>query len=151
MSTTFTHILLHLIFSTKHRAPTITADIQKPLYEYLGGILRNEDCALLAIGGMPDHVHLLVRLPAGCTLTTLMRVLKANSSRWVNERSPNRGEPFYWQTGYGAFSVSQSQTATVRRYIERQEEHHARVSFREELIALLRRHKIDFDERYLLD
>lgn len=149
MSQTFTHILFHLIFSTKHRAPTITADIQRPLYEYLGGVLRNEGGTLLAVGGMPDHVHLLVRLKASCTLTTLMRVLKANSSRWLNERWPN-GEPFRWQTGYGAFSVSQSQTGTVRRYIERQEEHHAHLSFRDELVALLRRHKIDFDERYLL-
>jgi REP element-mobilizing transposase RayT len=150
MADTFTNLLVHVIFSTKHRAALLEEPLRGRLYEYVGGTLRKEGDILLEIGGMPDHVHLLVRLKADHSVSTMARTIKASSSKWVHQTFPDR-QNFAWQTGYGAFSVSESQAATVRRYIQGQAEHHARLSFKDELIALLRRHRITFEERYLLD
>ena len=149
MANTLTRLLVHVVFSTKNREPLITEDLEDPLYRYLGGLVRSVDCSLLAIGGMPDHVHLLVRLHPNTGVATLVRKIKANSSRWINE---NRGphEKFAWQTGYGAFSVSESQAGVVRQYIARQKEHHRKRTFREELVELLEKHGVEYDERYLL-
>jgi putative transposase len=150
MSDTFTNLLVHVVFSTKHRASLLQEPLRERLYEYIGGILRSEGGTLLEIGGMPDHVHLLVRIKADHSVSTMAKEIKANSSKWVHRTFPEH-KAFAWQTGYGAFSVSESQVAAVRRYIRSQAEHHARLSFKDELIALLRRHRIEFEERYLLD
>ena len=148
MASTFTNLLYHLVFSTKERAPLITEGLRDRLYAYTGGIVRDEGGALLAVGGMPDHVHLLARFKADSSVAEMVRRIKANSSRWIHQELGSRS--FAWQSGYGAFSVSESQKASVRRYIETQQEHHTRLSFQAELITLLKRHQIAYDERYLL-
>ncbi len=150
MANTFTNLLFHIVFSTKHREPLIHPLLRDRLYGYIGGILREEGGILLEIGGMPDHVHLLTRLKADRSVAETVRTVKSGSSKWAHQTFPENAQ-FAWQVGYGAFSVSESQVATVRHYISTQEEHHTRLSFKDELIALLRKHGIEFDERYLLD
>jgi REP element-mobilizing transposase RayT len=148
MATTYINLLYHLVFSTKGRRPLIQPAICDELYAYMGGIVRAKGGVLLEIGGMPDHVHLVVKLPADLALAELLRVVKSNSSKWVNDRR-GRGNPFAWQTGYPAFTVSESQLLRLRRYVQDQEAHHGRQSFQEELVALLERHGIEYDPRYL--
>jgi REP element-mobilizing transposase RayT len=150
MASTYTNLLYHVVFSTKDRIPLIQPDLQERLYEYMGGIIRGEGGVLLQIGGVPDHVHLLTKLKADTAVAVLLRLLKSNSSKWVNEERLIPGR-FGWQTGYAAFTVSESQAAKVRNYIRTQESHHAKVSFKEELIALLKKHRIEYDERYIFD
>jgi putative transposase len=135
MSNTFSHLLYHVVFSTKERAQFLTPPIHEGLGQYFGGILRSRSALLLAAGGMPDHVHLLVRLRADLAVAVAVRLLKANSSRWLREE-PNRLRDFAWQRGYGAFSVSASQAPTVRRYIAQQEAHHRHFSLAHELERL---------------
>lgn len=149
MASTFTNLLCHIVFTTKDRLPRINEGIRERLYEYIGGIIRKEGGVLLEIGGVADHVHLLVKLKTDTPIATIIRLIKSRSSKWLNEQ-PDSEERFEWQAGYGAFSVSESQVARVRRYIQEQENHHKKVSFKDELIVLLQRHRIDYDERYLL-
>jgi putative transposase len=149
MATSFANLLYHVVFSTKERVPLLHESVREPIYEYIGGILRTEGCILLEIGGMPDHVHILAKIKPAIAVAEAVRLLKANSSRWVNESQKTTGR-FEWQVGYAAFSVSESQVAEVRRYIQTQEQHHARISFKDELIALLKKNRIEYDERYLL-
>ncbi|MCA1614881.1 MAG: IS200/IS605 family transposase [Acidobacteria bacterium] len=146
MPHTFTNLLTHVIFGTKDRAPLIGAELRPELHAYVGGIVRELGGRAVAINGVADHVHLLVSLPPTLSLSDMMRVLKANSSRWVKE---TRRIPFAWQAGYGAFSVSRSNVSAVANYIARQEEHHRRLSFRDEFITFLRRHGVEYDERYI--
>jgi putative transposase len=150
MANTFTNLLYHIVFSTKDRIPLIERDLQGRLYEYMGGIIRGEGGVLLEIGGVADHVHLLTKLKADIAVSDMLRLMKANSSKWVNEERLIAGR-FGWQTGYAAFTVSESQVSRVRKYIRSQESHHAKVSFKEELIALLKKNRIEYDERYLWD
>ena len=150
MPQSFTCLHYHLIFSTKNRLPTISADLQPRLYDYLGGILRSEKSILLAAGGMPDHIHLLCSLSKELAVAEALRIIKANSSKWIHETFPQH-RSFAWQAGYGAFAVSYSHLANVKRYIARQAEHHRRSTFQEEFVAFLRKHHIEFDERYLWD
>ena len=148
MAGTFTSLHYHLVFSTKNREPTIHADIQARLHEYLGGIIRSESDkkgALLSAGGMPDHLHLLVCWPANRTVSDLMRIAKSKSSGWIHDTFPERAS-FAWQEGYGAFTVSKSDVNSVRRYIENQAEHHAHRDFKSEFRQFLERHEIDYDE-----
>ena len=149
MASTFTNLLYHIVFSTKDRIPRIHEGLRERLYEYIGGIIRGEGGCLVEIGGVPDHVHLLARLKTEPSVGTMLRKMKSNSSGGVNEHV-EPGRRFQWQRGFGAFSVSESQVARVRRYIQNQESHHTRVSFKEELIDLLEKHGIEYDERYLL-
>ena len=149
MASTFTNLLYHVVFSTKDRTPAIHEGLRERLYEYIGGIIRGERGVLLEIGGVPDHVHLLVKLKSDMAVAEFVRLVKSNSSKWLNESNDPRAR-FEWQTGYGAFSVSESQARKVRKYIQTQESHHAKVSFRDELITLLEKHGIEYDERYLL-
>ena len=144
MSDTYTHLLFHLIFGTKHRASLITEEIREDLYRYLTGIVAKLGGTLVAVGGMPDHVHLLVGLRPTQAVSEVMRDLKGSSSRWLSEQ---RGVSFAWQNGYGAFSVSGSNMATVARYILRQEEHHSRLSFQDELRQFIEKHGLDVDPR----
>jgi Transposase and inactivated derivatives len=147
MGNTYTQLVYHIVFSTKHRAPLITCEIQAGLYDYMGGIVQKQGGSLLQIGGMPDHVHLLTRFPARVSMSDTVRSIKANSSLWLGQS----GHHFKWQDGYGAFSVSHSRIAAVRHYIETQKEHHTLRTFKEELITLLRKHRVEFQERYLFD
>ena len=148
MAHTFSNLVVHVIFSTKDRRPLINPEIKKRLFEYMGGIIREEGGNLLAINGPEDHVHLLFKIPHAKSLADLMRVLKTNSSRWVHEIWGKRGG-FAWQAGYGVFSVSESNVPSVSRYIADQEEHHKKVSFKEEFVAFLKNHGIEYNERYL--
>ncbi len=148
-ASTFANLLFHIVFSTKNRFPLIKPETREPLYQYMGGILRGEGGILLEIGGMPDHVHLLVKLKPAMAVALAVQKIKGKSSKWLNERPDSSGS-FDWQDGYGAFSVSASLAEKVRRYIRNQEEHHRRVSFREELIELLERQGIPYDDQYLL-
>jgi len=150
MAHTFTKLLYHAVFSTKGRSPTIDAELKPRLHAYLGGIVGELGGKAILVGGTADHVHLLASLSAKTAPADVLRIVKTNSSRWVHEEWRRRGG-FAWQTGYAAFTVSQSAADAVKRYIAGQEEHHRRMSFDEELLALLNRHGIDYDERYLLD
>jgi putative transposase len=139
---------VHLIFSTKDREPTLSPSLAAEVYPHFGGILRPQGAFLMAAGGMPDHVHLLVSLGRTLSIADAARLLKANSSKWLHETKPQM-QHFAWQAGYAAFAVSYSHLDRVRDYIERQEEHHRRRTFQDELRLFLRRHRIEFDERWV--
>ncbi|HEX9945674.1 MAG TPA: IS200/IS605 family transposase [Thermoanaerobaculia bacterium] len=144
MSHTFTQLLYHVVFSTQYRAKLIGPQLQQELYPYIQANIRDKGGVPLAIGGMPDHVHLLIRLKPTASVSDLLCSVKANSSRWISERADLSRE-FAWQEGYSAFSVSKSGAQAVFRYIHHQEAHHRRRSFEEEWMGLLARHGIEFD------
>ncbi len=148
MPNSYTSLNYHVIFSTRDRAPHIAADLGARLFEYIGGIVREQGGRLLGAGGTLDHVHLLMSLHPQRSLSDVLRELKAGSSRWVHETQPDKME-FAWQDGYGAFSVSQSNLDQVKAYISKQDEHHRRKSYQEEFVEFLRRHDIPYDERYV--
>lgn len=148
MANTYLSLYTHIIFSSKERAPIISSEWRRRLWAYLGGIARENGMCALEIGGTADHVHALLSLPATITLAKAVQLLKGNSSKWVNETfsSPAR---FSWQEGYGAFSVSISHLGRTREYIRDQERHHSSRSFQQEYLAVLKKHGIEYDERYL--
>jgi putative transposase len=145
---TFADLLVHAVFSTAGRAPFLADAIRPDVHAYIGGILKELRAVPIAIGGTADHVHLLAKLPTELAVSDCMRVVKANSSRWIKEKWPERRR-FAWQRGYGAFSVSESKKGIVTRYIQNQAQHHRRISFQDEFLALLRNHGVEFDEQYL--
>lgn len=148
MPQSYTCLHYHIVFGTKLREPTITPEIRPRLWEYLGGAVRGEGGIPILVGGMADHVHLLVTLRQDRALSDLLRQIKSNSSGWLHDTFPTAAT-FRWQAGYGAFTVSQSQVDKVRRYIANQERHHKTRTFEEEFRELLIRHGIEFEERYL--
>ncbi len=148
MSQSFTNLLYHIIFSTKDRRPLITLDYQPRLYEYIGGVLRNTGGISLGINGTDDHVHVLAKLRPDRALSDVLRGLKANATGWMHNVFPRLAD-FYWQRGYAAFTVSQSNLRQVQRYLARQKEHHAKVAFRDEFIKFLKVNGIEYDERYI--
>ncbi len=137
---------VHLVFSTKNREPFIDAELVPHLYGYVGGIVRNTKSVLLAIGGIEDHIHLLVSLGRQICMSDLVRDLKSNS-RLGHETFPERAK-FAWQSGYGAFSVSKSIIGKVKGYIAIQKEHHKQETFKEEYLRFLKDHDMEYDERY---
>ncbi len=144
----YSKIYFHVVYATKERKPLLNTDTMPRLMEYCGGILRKSNGSLLAGNGMDDHLHLLFTLPSTCTPSEIIRDLKANSSRWIHETFPDKSD-FSWQEGYSIFSVSQSAVPKVISYIQTQQEHHKRITAKEELRGLLDRHDIAYDERYL--
>ena len=150
MPQSFAGVYLHLIFSTKNRERSIHAEWAPRLYEYIGGILRERKCQLLTVGGVEDHLHLLVSLSREITLATLVRDVKSVSSHWVHQNIAGSQE-FAWQQGYAVFSVSQSALDDVKTYIADQVTHHRRRTFQEELLIFLEKHGMSYDERYLWD
>ena len=146
MSHAYSRNYVHLVFSTKGRRPWIPPPLQETLWKYLAGIAREYGIETAAVGGTADHVHLLLCLPPKLSVAVVVRALKANSSKWINEQ----GHLFAWQAGYGSFSVSVSNVNAVAEYIRSQREHHQRRDFREELFALLRRHGIAFSPDHVL-
>jgi len=144
-----THLSLHyhVIFGTKDHEPVIDKSWRPRLHAYLGGIITSLGGMPEAIGGVADHVHLLLGLRATHCLADVMREIKSVSSEWIHEQS--RFASFAWQEGYGAFTVSSSQQDAVRKYIFAQEEHHRTRTFREEYLELLKRSGAEFDERYV--
>ena len=141
MSHAFVKNHIHLAFGTKDRQPSISKDVQPELWSYMAGICRNQGMAPIAINGMSDHAHILFHLPPTVALAKAVQLIKTNSSKWMNDH----GRRFAWQDGYGGFSVSVSNTATVAKYIRNQEQHHRRMTFEEEYRALLKKHGIDLD------
>lgn len=137
---------LHVVFSTKERTNTLPEDLKR-VWSYFVGIGANHRIPMEAVGGTRNHMHLLMRLPATESLAHTIDVFKSNTSKWLNEHG---GPRFAWQEGYGAFSVSASQIEAVKRYIERQEQHHVKQSFEDEFIELLKRFGVEYDERYVL-
>ncbi len=148
MANTYSNILLHFVYSTKHREELIPLDVIPRLCSFSGGIARNLRCVLLAAGGMPDHLHQLVSIHPTIAPSDLVPDLKANSSRWLKDVL-NRD--FQWQSAYGVFSVSASSLETVCHYINNQEEHHKSMTFMEEYVTLLKKHGIEYDPRYVFD
>jgi putative transposase len=142
MPHSFTDILIHAVFSTQDRAATIGDEIRPELLAYMGGVIRKIGGKALLINGPSDHVHMLVRLPANMSVAELLRMVKANSSKWVAEKWPERPN-FAWQSGYAAFSVSLSKRDQVYQYIRDQQLHHKNVSFADEIRALFRKHGAD--------
>jgi len=150
MAGTFTQLAVHFVFSTKHRVPIIVPDLRTELHNYIGGIIRNHKGTLIEIGGMPDHLHIACLLHPASAPSDMMRLVKANSSKWVNDQ-PARTERFEWQDGFGAFSVSKSNLPAVAQYIRTQETHHRTMTFQDEFLAFLKRHEIDFDPLHIWD
>lgn len=150
MSGTHTNLLFHIVYSTKYRRNLITPDISERLFEYTGGIIREQKGILLAIGGMPDHIHILAKLSPTIAVSDVLRIIKTNSSKWFNDTF-KRETKFHWQTGFGAFSVSKSDEPIVANYIRTQREHHRKMTFRDEYLLILQRHEIDFEEKYLFE
>jgi REP element-mobilizing transposase RayT len=145
----YCNLLYHLVFSTKERRPLISSAMKPRLQDYIGGIVRGEQGDLLEINAVADHAHLLARLHPARAVADMLRLIKGNSSKWANETF-RRGPTFAWQEGYAAFTVSQSQVPRILAYIRGQEEHHQKHDFRRELVSLLRRNGVAFEERYLL-
>ena len=144
-----THLSLHyhIIFSTKERHPFVSDDWRNRLHEYLGGLVHRAEGFPEAVGGTADHVHLLVSLRATTTLASFVQDIKQTSSRWIHETMGVKN--FAWQQGYGAFTVSVSNSAAVRKYIANQVEHHRKMTFQEEYILFLKKHGVKYDEKFL--
>jgi putative transposase len=146
----FNSCLMHCVFSTSERRPFLTPAICKRLWPYLGGIARENSMKALAIGGVSDHVHLLLSLPTTMSVSKAMQLLKGNSSKWLRETFPElRSQGFAWQEGFGSFSIGVSGVEDTVRYIQQQEEHHRKRSFREELEVFLQKHGCNYDEKML--
>jgi putative transposase len=145
MPSAYTQNYYHTVFSTKFREPLINPDLEARLYPFLGGIVRDLRCALIAVNGMPDHIHLLIRYRADLSHSEMLQQIKGRSSKWINETFVGVGH-FAWQEGYGGFTVSRSAVPNVEDYIRRQKEHHQKFDFQTEFLTLLRLHGIEFDE-----
>lgn len=138
----------HCVFSTKERRSIITPELRERLWPFLGGIARQNQMKAIEVDGVADHVHILLSLPSTMAISKAMQLIKGGSSKWTHETFPeHRG--FAWQEEYGAFSVSVSQLDKTVEYIRGQEAHHRKITFQEEFLALLKKHRIEYDERYL--
>jgi len=148
MAETYSSLYVHVVFSTKGRQPTMRSDLRQRIWAYLGGIARGEEMKAIEVGGTADHIHALLSLAPTVAPAMVVKSLKGNSSKWSNE---TLGLPyrFEWQEGYGAFSVGWSQIDRTVAYIQNQERHHRKKSFQEEYLGFLKRHKIEYDERYI--
>jgi len=143
MPSAYTQSFYHTVFSTKHRANLITLELEARLFPFISGIIRDLRCTLLAINGMPDHIHLSIRYRPDLSHSDLLQQIKGRSSKWVNETF--QGSHFSWQEGYGGFTVSKSAVPDVESYIAGQKKHHQRQDFKSEFLELLRRHGVDCD------
>ncbi len=150
MPQSLSRILVHIIFSTKNRKPLLQGQIRSELYSYLASVLQECESPALKIGGTADHVHILCSLSKNYALAKVVEEFKKSSSKWLKTKG-EAFQSFYWQNGYGGFSVSQSDTDVVIRYIEKQEEHHRRMTFQEEYRKFLEKYRIPYDERYVWD
>jgi REP element-mobilizing transposase RayT len=148
MAHSYVSIKIHYIFSTKNRLPMITPDLKERLWAYMGGIARENNMKALAIDGVEDHAHAFLSLPSTLSIAKSIQLVKGGSSKWVHDTFPNH-QDFEWQEGYGAFSVSISHVDDTINYINIQEEHHRKETFQEEYLAILKKHGIEYDEKYL--
>ena len=151
MPQSLAQIYLHVVFSTKHRAPLLLdAELRSRAHAYLAGTCRNLDSPSITVGGIADHVHILCRLSKTICIADFVRELKRESSKWLKEQSADLAS-FYWQNGYGAFSVSPGHVEELKKYIANQEQHHSSESFQAEFLRLLSIYQIEYDERYVWD
>ena len=150
MSQSLAKVYVHLVFSTKNLESLLADEWREDLFQVLGGAANNIGCQSLIVGGVSDHVHMLIQLARTLSVSNAIGTIKSNASLWVNQ-SRGLPEPFHWQAGYGAFSVSQSSVENVREYIRRQPEHHAKQSFQDEYREWLRKYEIEWDERFVWD
>lgn len=150
MSQSLSRLIVHIVFSTKFRTPILHESIRGELYQYLAGALRNLKSNAIRIGGTADHVHVLCLLSKNLALAKLVEELKTGSSKWLKTKG-TEFHSFHWQNGYGGFSVSESALVAVRRYIERQEEHHRKMTFQDEYRRLLEKYRVPCDERFMWD
>ncbi|MCP4577646.1 MAG: IS200/IS605 family transposase [Deltaproteobacteria bacterium] len=150
MGNTYTSLYIHYIFSTKNRLSLIVPEIQDRLWPYVAGIAKNNNMKALAVGGMPDHIHILLSLPSTISVSKAIQSIKGNSSKWINDtfKTPS---PFLWQKGYGAFTVNISILLDTVRYIQNQAVHHRRKSFKNEFLDFLKKNEVVYDERYVWD
>ena len=148
MAQTLVSLLVDLVFSTKNRANLITPEIEPDLYKYISGTLNGLQSPCLKIGGTANHLHLLVSLSKNFALAFLLEELKKSSSKWI-KRQDRSFASFKWQEGYGAFSIGQSNVATLKRYIDGQKRHHQKRTFKDELRGLLKKYEVEYDERYI--
>ena len=150
MASTLTNLLYHIVFSTKARDNLINPELATKLHPYIGGVIRGEKGRLLKIGGTANHVHILAMFSPSVSVSEMLRRIKGYSSKWVNDEKRQR-KRFSWQSGYGAFSVSESMLGRVSKYIEGQEEHHKKMTFKEEFLLLLKKYNVEYDDRYIWD
>ena len=150
MPQSLSRVLVHLVFSTKNREPFLSPAVQHELHPYLAGTLDHIDCPSLQVGGVADHVHLLFGLSRTRTIASVAEAVKTSSSKWLKTKDA-RLSAFHWQTGYGSFSVSQSESDKVVAYIRNQEHHHRKMTFQDEYRRFLELHRVEFDERYVWD
>ena len=148
MANTFSQIYIHVVFAVQGRENLISSEWREQLYKYITGIVTNHGQKLIAIGGVSDHIHILIGFKPNFEISKLVQEIKANSSRIINQKRLVPGK-FQWQEGFGAFSYSRSQIDGVVRYIRDQEKHHAKSTFKSEFIGLLNRYEIEYDEKYL--
>jgi len=150
MPQSLSFLLVHIIFSTKDRTPSLNASVRPNLHAYLATVARNADCECYRVGGVADHVHLAIRISRTIAVAQVIENLKTSSSKWLKTQSPELAH-FAWQRGYGAFSVGPTDLQALIAYIDAQEEHHRTHSFQEEYRAFLKRYGVEFDERYIWD
>lgn len=150
MSQSLARNYVHITFSTKYREHLIHDSVKNELFDYIGGVCKHLECNPIRVGGYTDHVHVLCLLSKNISLIFLMEEVKKNSSKWIKTKG-NQFRNFYWQGGYGAFSVSPSKIDIVCNYINNQEEHHRKVTFQDEYRAFLKKYNIEYDERYVWD
>lgn len=148
MAHTYASLLFHCVFSTKDRRPVLCPELRDRLWPYLGGIARENRMKLLNVGGTSDHVHLLLSLSTTMAIAKALQLIKGGTSQWVSDTFPDHRD-FAWQEGYGAFTISISHVDDTIAYIARQEEHHRKKTFQEEYLEFLKKHGIEYDERYL--
>lgn len=148
VANTYTSCLFHCVFSTKGRRKLLTSELREKLWPYMGGIARNNGFTALAVGGSDDHAHVLLAWPANVAVTKAVQLVKSGSSKWIHDTFPTH-QGFAWQEGYGAFSIGIAAVDDTIQYINDQELHHGTRSFEEEYVAFLKRHRIDYDERYV--
>ena len=148
MTHTYFQLFYHLVWSTKNRELSIPPLFEQRLHEYIGGAFKTKGCAPLQIGGMADHVHILLIIPPTIAIAEVIRNVKVSATKWVHEVNPHC-QNFAWQEGYGAFSVSASNREIVANYIRNQKEHHKGRSFKDEFLVLLNQHGVDYEEKYL--
>jgi REP element-mobilizing transposase RayT len=144
----FVSCQIHCVWSTKKRAPFLDSDLRERLWPYLGGIARENQIKAIAVGGVTDHVHILISLPGTISVSKAIQLLKGNSSKWIHETFPKLNS-FGWQEGYGAFSIGVSGIEATISYIRNQEEHHRKRTFREEFVMMIRKHGLEYEERML--
>lgn len=150
MANTYSNLFYHIVFSTKGRADFITPDIEDRVWAYIGGIARKHEMTALQVGGIENHIHSLIMAKPAIAPSQIAKYIKGDSSKWIHVEFPELSK-FGWQDGYGVFSVSKSNVPEVIEYIKNQREHHARQTFEDEYISMLKLHGIDYDEQYVFD